>query len=135
MKKYLKHKKGVALIILYTVFAIVMWALCLTQNSINSFTQPVVIFISVFVCVSYALGIVVCWIAFAKNIISFFSGLLLAYKHKRIRLVKSKNVREIAGTAFQQIKPLLYGLCLFVAFALVFSFPIKVLYPALVMII
>lgn len=135
MKKYLKHKKGIALTIVYIVFAIILWALCLTQNSINSFTQPVIIFISVFVCVSYALGIVVCWIAFAKNIISYFSGLVSVYKHKRIRLVKSKSVREMAGTAFHLIKPLNYGLCLFVAFALVFSFPVKVLYPALVMIL
>lgn len=135
MKKYLKHKKGIALIIVYTVFAVILWVLCLTQNSINSFNQPVIIFISVFVCVSYALGIVVCWIAFAKNIISHFCGLLLAYKHKRIRLVKSKSVREMTGTAFHLIMPLNFGLCLFVAFALIFSFPIKVLYPALLMIL
>lgn len=135
MKKYLKHKKGVVLTILYTVFAIILWALCLTQNSINSFTQPIIVFVSVFVCVSYALGISACWIAFAKNIISFFCGLLSAYKHKRIRLVKSKSVREMSGAAFHLIMPLNYGLCLFVAFALVFSFPIKVLYPALVMIL
>lgn len=61
MLNYFENKTAFALTIIFTICALILWVLCLIENSVNSITAPIILFVQTFVIVSAVLGLMICW--------------------------------------------------------------------------